>query len=526
MKEIMSNQQGEIMINQQEVMGGSSTADGGMNYGNQLGYVQGVPVNPALEAFYSIPSYQGVNPYMVEEKKRDYTGIESVFAWISFVFGFFFCKVFPAHVNPMGAFILVVAMFIITTVVLKVKGAKLGIMPIVAAISAVGISAALIFSSNPMLASLANAYAMVTYCYYVYASQGNRTKLGFNDFIIIDYFKALLVAPFHKAGKLFQGMFSGRVRKSGAILGKVIKGGIIAFIPTVVVCALLSYDSGFSDIIGSMLDLDAGKVFSNIWSLLLGILVGQYVFKLFIAATDKACQDSCTEVECLEAIQKMQRTHVATTLAAVLPILFLYVVYFISQFKYYVSAFTGKLPSGLSYADYAREGFFQLCAVSVINMIIIIFVQMFMDVSKPVVENVKGGIVVIYAIFTLVLIATAMSKMVLYIDSYGLTPKRVYSSWFMIVLAIIFVIAMVKQFAVKLNAVAVSATVVVVAFGILALSNVDGLIARYNVDRYLEGSLETVDVWAMKDLGDAAVPELVYLYNELDKRGAGEVYYT
>ena len=519
MKEIMNNKEGETMIvNQQEAGNVNSTVDG--LGGNLVATMQDTPVNPALEAFYNIPSYNEMNPYVVENKKREYTGVESAFAWISFIFGYFFCKVFPAHVNSFGAFLLVILAFCATTVVLKVKKVKIGLMPAIVAGSAVVISATLILSSNNMLQSLANAYAMVTYCYYIFAANGNSTKKGFNDFIIVDYYKALIVAPFNKFGSMLQGMFSGRTKKSGVILGKLIKGGLIAFVPTLVVCGLLSYDKDFYRIIENMssfIDMDAGNVFSNIWELGLGIIVGQYVFRLFLASSDNAVEDTDQE-ECVNKLKSIQKAHVVTVLAAVLPILFLYVIFFISQWKYYMSAFSGKLPVGLSYADYAREGFFQLCMVSFINMVIIVFVQLFMDGQKPMVAKIKCGIVISYAACTLVLIATAISKMVLYIDSYGLTQKRVYSSWLMVVLAILFVVAVVKQFVKKLNAVAVSMAVVVVAFGILALSNVDGLIARYNVDRYLEGSLETVDVWAMRGLGDAAVPELTRLLEELEDK--------
>lgn len=519
MKEIMNNQEGETMlINQQEVGNVNSTVDG--LGGNSVAALQDTPVNPALEAFYNIPSYTEMNPYVVEEKKREYTGIESVFAWMNFIFGYFFCKVFPAHVNSFGAFLLVLLAFGATTVVLKVKKVKIGLMPAIVAGSAVVISATLILSSNNMLQSLANAYAMVTYCYYIFTANGNSTKKGFNDFIVVDYQKALFVAPFNKLGSMLQGMFYGRTKKSGAILGKLIKGGLIAFVPTLVVCGLLSYDKDFYriiEIMGSFIDMDAGNVFGNIWQLGLGIIVGQYVFRLFLASSDNAVEDTDQE-DCVNKLKSIQKAHVVTVLAAVLPILFLYVIFFISQWKYYMSAFSGKLPVGLSYANYAREGFFQLCMVSFINMVIIVFVQLFMDVEKPVVAKIKGGIVISYAACTLILIATAMSKMMLYIESYGLTQKRVYSSWLMIVLAILFVVAVVKQFVKRLNAVAVSMAVVVVAFGILALSNVDGLIARYNVDRYLEGSLETVDVWAMRDLGDAAVPELTRLLEELEDK--------
>ncbi len=551
MKEIMNNQGETMNINQQEAGVVNSTAD--MVYGynmidgydmNQSSYYNGkmfddtagenivmdgtsvaamqdTPVNPALDAFYNIPSYTEMNPYMVENKKREYTCIESAFAWISFIFGYMFCKVFPAHVNSLGAFLLVIFAFGATTVVLKVKKTKIGVMPAVAAVSAVIVSSTLILSSNAMLQSLANAYAMITYCYYIYAAQGNSSKKGFTDFIIIDYHKALFVAPFNKLGSMLQGMFSGRTRKSGAVLGKLIKGGLIAFIPTILVCGLLSYDRGFYNIIenmGSYIDMDAGNVFSNIWQLGLGLIVGQYIFRLFLASSDRAVE-ATNEEECVAKFKSVQKAHVITTLTAVLPIIFIYVIFFISQWGYYMSAFSGKLPTGLSYAEYAREGFFQLCMVSFINMIIIVFVQLFMDGQKPVVAKIKSGIVITYAVCTLILIATAMSKMSLYIESYGLTQKRVHSSWLMIVLAIFFVVAVVKQFVGKLNAVAVSCVVVLVMFAGLALSNVDGLIARYNVDRYLEGSLETVDVWAMKDLGDAAVPEMVRLVEELEERG-------
>ena len=522
MKEIMNNQGETMNNNQQEAGSVNSTADVNIVMdGTSVAALQDTPGNPALDAFYNMPSYAEINPYVVEEKKREYTGIESAFAWISFIFGYMFCKAFPAHVNSLGAFLLVIFAFATTTVVLKVKNTKIGIIPTIAGVSALIVSATLVLNSNPMLQSLANAYAMVTYCYYIYAAQGNSTKKGFTDFIVIDYHKALFVAPFNKLGSLLQGMFSGRTKKSGAVLGKFIKGGLIAFIPTILVCGLLSYDRGFYRIIenmGSYIDMDAGNVFSHIWQLCFGIIVGQYVFRLFLASSDKAVETT-NEEECVAKIKSIQKAHVITTLTAVLPIIFIYVIFFISQRGYYMSAFSGKLPTGLSYAEYAREGFFQLCMVSFINMIIIVFVQLFMNAENSVVAKIKVGIVITYAVCTLILIATAMSKMSLYIESYGLTQKRVYSSWFMIVLALLFVVAVVKQFAKKLNAVAVSCAVVVVMFAGLSLSNVDGQIARYNVDRYLEGSLETVDVWAMRDLGDAAVPEMVRLIDELKARG-------
>ena len=122
---------------------------------------------------------------------------------------------------------------------------------------------------------------------------------------------------------------------------------------------------------------------------------------------------------------------------------------------------------------------------------------------------------VIFAVFTLALISTAVAKMVMYIDCYGLTQKRVYSTWLMIVLALIFIFIAIKQFVPKIKVVALSLSILVVMFGELSLSNVDRIIAKYNVDRYIEGSIEEFDVDATVELGDAAIPELVRLQQDL-----------
>ena len=139
MKEIMNNQGETMNNNQQEAGSVNSTADNVNGYNlNQSSYysdgkmsdniagennvmdgtpvaaLQDTPVNPALDAFYNMPSYAEINPYVVEEKKREYTGIESAFAWVSFIFGYMFCKAFPAHVNAFGAFLLVIFAFATT----------------------------------------------------------------------------------------------------------------------------------------------------------------------------------------------------------------------------------------------------------------------------------------------------------------------------------------------------------------------------------------------------------------------------
>ena len=121
-----------------------------------------------------------------------------------------------------------------------------------------------------------------------------------------------------------------------------------------------------------------------------------------------------------------------------------------------------------------------------------------------------------FCLCTLVLISTAVAKLIMYIDSYGLTQKRIYAMWLMALIAIVFLLIALGQFIRKFKTVALCFTVAVVMFAGLAVCNVNALCAQYNADRYLSGTLETIDVQAMKELGDSAVPSLVRVVTEMD----------
>ena len=254
---------------------------------------------------------------------------------------------------------------------------------------------------------------------------------------------------------------------------------------------------------------------SHIVKLFLALPFGAYAYSIYISSVDKKCENILTAESCKKSMNSVRFAPAITLLTASLPVLFLYVVFFISQWKYYVSGFTGVLPKEFSYAQYAREGFFQLCTVSVINLIILIVIALFLKRKENKPSILLKVLSVVFSVFTLVLISTAVAKMVMYINCYGLTPKRVYSSWFMLVLAIVFILIIIKQFVKKLKLVALSLSVLVLMFTALSVSGVDTFIAQYNVDRYLDGSLATVDVEALEQLGDAAVVSMVKVYDVL-----------
>ena len=296
-------------------------------------------------------------------------------------------------------------------------------------------------------------------------------------------------------------MFTGKARASGKTIGKIFLGLAVTIIPTFIVTLLLSYDSNFIDLLDKILDFDIAAVFSHIFSFGFAIPIGMFLFGLYNSASENKCKETINAISCKKAYQTTKFVPAVTVIAAVIPLVFLYVIFFISQWDYYISGFVGYLPEEFSYAEYAREGFFQLCAVAVINLIIILAIVLFMrrNIEQP--SPVLKIVSITFSICTLILISTAIAKMIMYIKSYGLTPKRVYATWFMCLVALIFIIIIISQITRRIKAVAVSFFACVILLTGLSLSNIDQIIAQYNVNRYINGTLKTVDMNAMDDLG-------------------------
>ena len=447
--------------------------------------------------------------------KSRFSALESIYAWICFIAAYLFCRAFPCTSHPLGGFLLVVSDYIVSGVFMKLRGARLELIPTLVALSAVVLSAALILCDNSTIINTAYLYAIVSYFYFVYSGFGNRVKKGFSDLIFIDYFKALFLFPFSSFTALFKAIFSPRSKTGGRTVGKLLLGIAIAVIPTATVLALLSYDEGFREILRKLFDFSVIDIISHFISFHFAVPLAALCFGAFVSSAQRKHENVITAQEASGVSEKMKIAPLSTILAATIPVLFVYVIFFISQFKYYVSGFTGILPESFSYADYAREGFFQLCAVSVINLIILALVMGLARRKGKGTSAVIKLLCIVYSLVTLVLIATGIAKLVMYIDCYGLTPKRVYAAWLEIVLALIFVLIIFKQIIAKFNILITSFVIVTVCFTSLALSGVGSRIADYNISRYLDGSLETLDIIALGELGYESVPGLVKVYESI-----------
>ena len=99
---------------------------------------------------------------------------------------------------------------------------------------------------------------------------------------------------------------------------------------------------------------------------------------------------------------------------------------------------------------------------------------------------------------------------------------KLYTLWFMGLLALLFFAALLSQFIRPLPFAAVSLTIFALAFGALAIPDTDAFIAEHNYNCYISGEKEDFDIGYLENLGDSAIPTVVKLINDPDEELAKE----
>lgn len=190
-----------------------------------------------------------------------------------------------------------------------------------------------------------------------------------------------------------------------------------------------------------------------------------------------------------------------------------YAVYLFSQLAYLSGGFAGILPEGYSTAEYARRGFFEMACLCGVNLTVMVLALGLVRREEKAPTATRILCLFIGAV-NLFLVATASAKMFMYIGSYGLTRLRVLTQIIMLFMAITTVVLSVWLFLPKLPYMRVILLAALVIGAATIWVDVDTQVARYNVDAYLSGRHETVDVNYLYTLGSSAVPQLQRLADQ------------
>jgi len=162
---------------------------------------------------------------------------------------------------------------------------------------------------------------------------------------------------------------------------------------------------------------------------------------------------------------------------------------------------------GLTYANYARGGFWQLSFVTGLTLLVLAgaarWAPRTTSTDRVLIRSILGAL----AGLTLLIVASALMRMTLYAETYGLTRLRLLVAccelWFGFVLLLVLV-AGIRIRAPWLPRVAIAAGVSALLG--LAVANPDGMIADYNIKQN-----RTIDLVYLGRLSPDAVPALAAL---------------
>ncbi|SEL12028.1 protein of unknown function [Butyrivibrio sp. ob235] len=299
--------------------------------------------------------------------------------------------------------------------------------------------------------------------------------------------------------------------------------GICVAVPllSIVLALLASADAIFSDVLGKVFGLFKlpdnfwdviGILWMLAWTLWLFYTVAKVLIKKGVTVENKNCGYNAI---------------VAITFSSLLAI-----VYLLFSVIQIVFLFMGNmtLPAKYTFAEYAHEGFYQLLAVSVLNLAIVtVCKKLFSE------NNVLKAILTLIGVCTYIMIASSAFRMFMYIEAYHLTFLRVFVLWFLAVLAICLLFLIIGLYndnfpVFKCCMIAMTAMYIVFVF-----ANPDYHVAKYDL-AYMKNSGGTDSVgryessmtrYLTEEISEDAVPayvgneELLKLYETglSDKRG-------
>jgi hypothetical protein len=169
---------------------------------------------------------------------------------------------------------------------------------------------------------------------------------------------------------------------------------------------------------------------------------------------------------------------------------------------------------GPDYADYARSGFGQLCAVTLLALGLAAALGALAQRRTPqqrIMIRTVGGLL---CALTLVIVASALRRMVLYVDAYGFTWLRLLSFSFEIFLGLVFVLVLAAGVRLRGGWLprSTAAAAVAVLFALVAV-NPEAMMARTTLDR-LDGPYP-VDFRYIAGLSADAIDEIMRVGPEL-----------
>jgi hypothetical protein len=290
-------------------------------------------------------------------------------------------------------------------------------------------------------------------------------------------------------------------------LGPVLRGAALGSLLLLVFGTLFAAaDRAFARIVGDLLvpNVDLGVLPARL-IVFAAMLVGSGAL---ILAGRRYALAADGDVSVSEPTRRLGRTEWLTALT-LLDLLFtgfvlVQITFLFGDHRYVLDT------EGVTYAEYAREGFFQLLAVGALTLAVIAAAVRWARREGGRDTMLLRLLLGTLSLLTLVILASALRRLNLYEDAFGLTQLRFSVHATILWMAGIFVLLLIAGTTMRTSWLP-RVAVIFTALGILVFSlvNPDGVVAEHNLQRFQEAGI--LDLEYASSLGVDAVPALAHL---------------
>lgn len=175
---------------------------------------------------------------------------------------------------------------------------------------------------------------------------------------------------------------------------------------------------------------------------------------------------------------------------------------------------SAKLPANVSYSEFVHEGVFSLITTTILSAVVL--AVMFQQGAKVTAKAWVKRLAVICVAQNIFLISSVGLRLKLYIEAYDLSVLRVHVCTFLAIVAAGYGLMAWRIIREKsLNWMIFSNAVAVLAiFYVVQFVDVNGFVARYNTQCWLENRKKRLDMNYLYRLEPSALPELVRVERE------------
>jgi len=219
--------------------------------------------------------------------------------------------------------------------------------------------------------------------------------------------------------------------------------------------------------------------------------------------------------------KKTMQWEPVTVLTIISMINIVYLLFSIVQFSYLYGGGNNFLPREFTYSEYARKGFFELFAVTIINFTILISSMKYIKKGNKIIDRISKVLLTLLIAFTINMLFSAHYKMSLYEQIYGFTYLRIFVHIFMIMLFMLFLVELIGIWNRRMPINKVLIVIVLIMYILLNYINVDKIIAKENIDIYYK--TQKIDVLYLESLSYDAIPEILKLKNDSNTEISSEV---